>query len=78
MVCDDVRRVAYFFLDGTLGESKRTEVEQHLQRCADCETRVRFHDTMRAFLRRRLSPITAPPDFRERLGASLEGLRVSG
>lgn len=78
MVCDDVRRVAYFFLDGTLGESKKAEFERHLGLCDDCETRVRFHDRMRLFLRRRLSPVAAPQSFRERLGASLQGMRVSG
>lgn len=78
MVCDDVRRVAYFFLDGTLGDSKRAAFENHLDLCDDCETRVRFHDRMRGFLRRRLNRVAAPAAFRERLGASLEGLRVSG
>lgn len=78
MVCDDVRRVAYFFLDGTLGKTKRAAFERHLGLCGDCETRVRFHDRMRGFLRRRLSRVAAPPAFRERLGARLEGLRVSG
>lgn len=78
MVCDDVRRVAYFFLDGTLGESKRADFERHLQDCDDCETRVRFHEQMRGFLRRRLSRMSAPAEFRQRLGESLQGLRVSG
>ncbi len=78
MVCDDVRRVAYFFLDGTLGESKRSAVERHLGLCHDCDTRVRFHDRMRGFLRRRLTPVAAPAAFRERLGATLQGMRASG
>ena len=78
MVCDDVRRVAYFFLDGTLGDSKKAAIERHLEMCDDCDTRIRFHHRMRLFLRRRLSRVDAPASFRERLGASLQGMRVSG
>ena len=35
MICDDVKRVAYFFLDGNLGENKQTRLQdprQHLPR----------------------------------------------
>lgn len=78
MVCDDVRRVAYFFLDGTLGESKRVDFESHLEDCGDCEARVIFHRSVRKFLKRRLRPIAAPPALRARVGTSLQTLRVSG
>lgn len=78
MVCDDVRRVAYFFLDGTLGESKRVDFERHLQDCDDCDTRVRFHDQIRKFLKRRLGKIQAPHSLRERVSSTIQGARVSG
>ena len=43
MLCDDVKRVIYFFLDGSLSDQKRQNIEIHLHDCADCETRVTIH-----------------------------------
>lgn len=71
MLCDDVKRVLYFFLDGSLGEQKRQHLEIHLSTCADCETRVTIHRRLRGFLRRRLVPMSAPETLRVRVVQSL-------
>lgn len=71
MLCDDVKRVMYFFLDGSLGDSKRQTIEIHLHDCPDCEVRIIVHRKLRSFLRKRLSPITAPDTLRIRLSQSL-------
>jgi mycothiol system anti-sigma-R factor len=71
MLCDDVKRVMYFFLDGSLGDSKRQTIEIHLHDCPDCEVRIIVHRKLRTFLRKRLSPITAPDTLRIRLSRSL-------
>lgn len=78
MVCDDVRRVAYFFLDGALGDSKRVDFERHLSDCPDCDNRVRFHEQIRRFLRKRLARVNAPARLRERVGSVLQGAQVGG
>ena len=71
MLCDDVKRVLYFFLDGSLGDSKRQTLELHLSNCADCETRITIHRRMRGFIRKRLAPLAAPETLRIRVVQSL-------
>lgn len=71
MVCDDVRRIAYFFLDGQLGERKNVDFQGHLKACPTCDGRIVFHKRMRELIRRRLKPIVAPGTLRERIHAAL-------
>jgi mycothiol system anti-sigma-R factor len=71
MLCNDVKRVVYFFLDGSLGQQKRHALEIHLSNCPDCEVRITVHRKLRSFIRRRLSPVTAPETLRVRLTRSL-------
>lgn len=71
MLCDDVKRVIYFFLDGSLGDQKRQSFEIHLSTCHDCETRVTIHRRLRGFLRSRLTPVAAPETLRVRVVQSL-------
>jgi mycothiol system anti-sigma-R factor len=75
MLCDDVRRVVYFFLDGSLAERKQQDFKTHLSICPDCERRTNMHSRMRAFILRRLSPETAPPRLKTRLARSLRAFR---
>lgn len=67
MVCDDVRRIAYFFLDGQLGENRHTDLQGHVQACPSCDGRLTIHRRLREFIRRRLAPVTAPPPLRDRI-----------
>jgi mycothiol system anti-sigma-R factor len=71
MLCDDVKRVVYFFLDGSLGHQKQHAFEIHLSNCPDCEIRITVQRKLRSFVRRRLSPVTAPETLRVRLTRSL-------
>ncbi|HXG59197.1 MAG TPA: zf-HC2 domain-containing protein [Thermoanaerobaculia bacterium] len=71
MGCDDVRRAIYFFLDGSLADDRRSELTQHITRCADCETRLEFHRRVRQFIRRRLTPVEAPSHLKVRLSRSI-------
>ncbi|HET8797973.1 MAG TPA: zf-HC2 domain-containing protein [Thermoanaerobaculia bacterium] len=71
MICDDVKRVMYFFLDDSLGDGKRRSIELHLHDCPDCEVRITVHRKLRTFLRSRLAPMTAPESLRIRVSQSL-------
>jgi len=71
MLCDDVKRVVYFFLDGSLSDHKQHAFEIHLNDCPDCEVRIVVQRKLRSFLRRRLTPVNAPPELRIRLTQSL-------
>ena len=71
MLCDDVKRVIYFFLDGSLGEHKRETFELHVSGCHDCEGRVIIQRRLRGFLRSRLTHVAAPEALRVRVVQSL-------
>jgi mycothiol system anti-sigma-R factor len=66
MVCNDVKRIAYFYLDGTLGEQRKTEFKKHLDECHDCDSRVVFHQRIRDFFRRRVQSV-APDSLKARI-----------
>lgn len=71
MVCDEVRRVVYFFLDGSLGQQKLVEFRSHLEVCRDCDDRTTVSKKLRHFIRRRLSPVGAPEHLKIRLTQSI-------
>jgi mycothiol system anti-sigma-R factor len=74
MLCDDVKRVVYFFLDGTLGERRKEELNAHLSLCPDCEQRTTVHRRLRSFVQRRLERMCAPDRFKTRLSRSLRAM----
>ena len=74
MICDDVKRVAYFFLDGNLGENKQNDFKTHVSICPDCEQRVSIHRRLRMFISKRLSRDSAPQRLRQRLSRSFRAL----
>lgn len=74
MLCQDVKRVIYFFLDGSLSDQKQHALEIHLSNCPDCEVRVVVQRKLRSFIRRRLAPVHAPETLRIRLSQSLRAV----
>jgi mycothiol system anti-sigma-R factor len=74
MICDDVKRVAYFFLDGNLGERKQTDFKTHMSLCPECEQRVSIHRRLRLFIAKRLGRDSAPQRLRQRLSRSFRAL----
>ncbi len=74
MGCDDVKRVIYFFLDGSLGEKKVQDVLKHFDLCPDCDRRRRIQERLREFVRRRIDRVPASERFKVRLTRSLRGL----
>ena len=69
MICDDVRRVAYFYIDGKLGKNKDSDLSSHLSECPDCEARITVHRRIRSFLKRRLNAFCAPEHLRDKVRA---------
>ena len=71
MLCNEYKRVVYFFLDGSLGSRKIVEFESHRELCPDCESRITIHRKLRDFIRKRLAPVSAPERLKMRLVQSL-------
>ena len=67
MVCEDVRRVVYFYLDGELSERRGQELKQHVDQCPDCGHRLTIQQRLRLFLRKRLASCYAPANLRDRI-----------
>ena len=78
MLCRDVKRVVYFFLDGSLGEEKRQDFKSHVSLCPDCERRMRVHERLRNFVQSRFARLTraAPDRFKTRLTRSIRAFRT--
>jgi mycothiol system anti-sigma-R factor len=76
MLCNDVRRVVYFFLDGSLADKKQQDFATHLDGCPDCERRTRLHRKLREFVVRRLTADRAPDRLRNRLTRSIRAFRA--
>jgi len=74
MLCKDVKRVVYFFLDGSLAEGRKKDVSSHLNLCPDCEARTRISGRLRNFFRRRMQRMSAPARLRQRLSRALRAL----
>ena len=73
MVCDEIRRIAYFYLDGAVGSDKAARLESHVRRCDDCGARLEIHRRVREFVRLKLSPLQAPERLRERVQQACRG-----
>jgi mycothiol system anti-sigma-R factor len=71
MICDEVRRVVYFFLDGSLGDRKLLEYQSHLEICHGCEERTTLSRKLRNLVRKRLTPMSAPDHLKIRLTESI-------
>jgi mycothiol system anti-sigma-R factor len=77
MLCNEVKRFVYFFLDGALNEEKAATLQKHIDDCPGCCDRVAVHRRLRVFLRARLCIETAPESLRARVHAGLAELRMS-
>jgi anti-sigma factor (TIGR02949 family) len=78
MLCRDVKRVIYFFLDGSLGERKQKDFDSHLRLCPDCDSRIKLHQRLRRFFRTRVErlTVTAPDRLKMRLSRSIRAFRT--
>ncbi|HET7437164.1 MAG TPA: zf-HC2 domain-containing protein [Thermoanaerobaculia bacterium] len=76
MLCNDVKRVVYFFLDGSLGEVKQRDYKTHLSICPDCEKRTTVSRKLRDFVRRRLGRDNAPDRLKIRLTRSIRAIVI--
>ena len=74
MLCKDVKRVVYFFLDGSLGDVKKQDFNSHLNLCPDCEARTKISVRLRNFFRKRMARVSAPSRFKQRLSRSLRAV----
>lgn len=75
MVCDDVKRIAYFFLDGKLGKNRDNDFQTHLRECDDCDYRIIVHRRIRLFLKKRLGSKLAPERLRTKIRNAFTNLR---
>lgn len=75
MVCKEVHRVAYFYLDGMLAEPRQNEIKTHLDDCIDCDGRFVIHERIRKFVQKRIAKVMAPPNLRSRITVGFSTIR---
>jgi mycothiol system anti-sigma-R factor len=71
MLCREVKRAVYFFLDGTLDPKHKRDFSKHLKLCPECEQRITIQRRIRLFIKKRLARLTAPARLKQRLTRSL-------
>lgn len=69
--CDDLKRNAYFYLDGELEEEQGKAFQIHLQACPPCTHRILIHLRFRTLIRHRLTVMAAPDQLRQRIRAAM-------
>lgn len=72
--CEEALRRLFDHLDAELQGEPRLEMEQHLERCRSCFSRVEFEKRLKAFttaLRR--EPV--PPELERRIRRVLDGFK---
>ena len=75
MVCDDVKRVIYFYLDGELAETKKLDLSKHFDECPGCGERVLIQRRLRDLFRLRLTRASAPDSLRTRISQAFHAQR---
>ena len=76
MLCNDVKRVVYFFLDGQLSEKKQQDFNGHLSLCPECERRAAIQRKLRSFVQKRMARVGAPDRLKNRLQRSIRAFRA--
>ena len=76
MICDDVRKYDYTYLDGEFDRRERAEFEAHITVCAPCRGHVEAAASFRDGLRRHLRCDEAPTHLRARICAGLDASDV--
>ena len=75
MLCDDVKRTVYLFLDGSLESSRQQDYSAHISDCPACNTRTKVQQRLRVFIIRRLRrPESAPQRLKQRLVRAIRAL----
>lgn len=73
ITCEEAVRRLWEYLDGTLDESDREAIDEHLSFCRRCCGEAEFAKELRTFLRSS-AEVELPDDVRARLTATLEEL----
>ncbi len=71
MKCQDIQELITAEVDGELAEEAKSTLQDHLRNCPACNADYALELTTKAFLRRRLNRVQAPPNLRAQITAEL-------
>lgn len=71
MNCEEALETLWQYLDKELDAESTSELQQHLEECRHCFSKVEFEQRLRVMLRRSCSGEQAPPELRARLSKLL-------
>ena len=75
--CNVFRQSIYHFQADELPESERQALQEHLDACTDCATRLEVEESFLRGIKARVVRAPAPPGLETRIRAALEQRRVS-
>jgi anti-sigma factor (TIGR02949 family) len=73
VLCNEIRRLAYFYLDGAVSIAKAANFRHHVELCPDCGARLAIHRRVREVIRVSLKPVVAPERLRQRVQQACRG-----
>lgn len=73
MLCNEIRRLAYFYLDGTVSVAKSASFRHHIELCPECGARLAIHRRVREVIQVSLKPVAAPDRLRLRVQQACRG-----
>ena len=72
--CEEALRRLFEYLDAELHGDPHREMEQHLERCRSCFSRVEFEKRLKAYTTE-LGREAAPPELERRIRKLLDGFK---
>lgn len=75
--CEEILREVYPYLDASLSESARVEIQHHLDECLDCLHVYDFHAELRMIIAMKCREQSVPPGLLARVKDCL-GMEASG
>jgi anti-sigma factor (TIGR02949 family) len=74
MDCEKAFRLLDGYLDRSLNEEDRAQIEEHLNVCTRCACEYRCEETFVREVRAKLGRLQAPPELMDRIRAHLDQL----
>lgn len=78
MICSDIRKYVYVYLDGEFNAADQASFEDHVGQCADCQMLVRQERNFHNILRSKLQIAPAPDYLRRRIEYQLSHTEPDG
>ncbi|MBI5135941.1 MAG: zf-HC2 domain-containing protein [Nitrospirae bacterium] len=76
--CEEASVLITALVDGELDLDRMVHIQEHLDKCEDCQARKAMEERLKAFLHERLAQVETPAGLRERIRGALAEIEAGG